>query len=89
VRAATNDYQKESDILGEFLEEVTQAIPAAKVLKSELHDTYCQWARTTTDFREFNKKLASRGMKDIRIGAGMAWAELAIRPEFISKNWAV
>lgn len=81
VRTATADYQRESDSLAEFLEEVTEQIPMATVSKSKLHDAYCEWSRSNVDYREFNKRIAARGISEKRTSSRMIWTGLTLRSE--------
>ena len=67
VRRESATYRKESDLLGEFLDEVTKADQEAREEQSILFDAYRQWhdangtrpgSKTT-----FTKKLAERGFE--------------------------
>lgn len=66
VRLATDEYRKESDILGAFLDEHCFLEPKASELVSKLYDRYKSWATAGQEFTlskiKFGKALTERGI---------------------------
>lgn len=65
VRRESATYRKESDLLGEFLDEMTKTNPEARVEQSHLFDQYRKWHEANGtrpgSKNTFTKKMAERG----------------------------
>lgn len=65
VKAATDEYKDEMDLLSNFLDECCVKIPTAKVVASEIHKAYLKWAEETGEYpmklRTFSSRLQMRG----------------------------
>lgn len=72
VRAASDAYRAEMDILGEFIADRCVLGPRLLVSKSELYDSYVTWCTGTAERpvskREFTRLLESRGIGEGRTG---------------------
>lgn len=65
VRRESATYRKESDLLGEFLDEMTKANPEARVEQTHLFEQYRKWHEANGtrpgSKNTFTKKMAERG----------------------------
>ncbi|MGG0718374.1 phage/plasmid primase, P4 family [Robertmurraya massiliosenegalensis] len=65
VKAATDEYKEEMDLLSNFLDECCVIMPAAKVVVSEIHKVYMKWAEENGEYpmkqRAFSSRLQMRG----------------------------
>ncbi len=72
VRAATEEYREEMDILGGFLSDHCILEPELMVKSKDLFEKYEEWCRANDEEpikkRTFGLKLKERGLKDHRIG---------------------
>jgi len=77
VTTATQSYREESDLLGEFLEERCLIDIEAIITKSELYNSYADWAeenkeKSPLSKRAFGSSILERGFGDITIREGGA-----------------
>jgi putative DNA primase/helicase len=84
VRAATEEYRAEMDVLGEFLSERCVLEAAAKCAARELYVAYEAWAYTGGEKspmseKVFSLRLAERGLAKKATKKGMVWAGLRLR----------
>ncbi len=49
VKEATEDYRRDSDLLGRFLDECTEAEPDGRISNGELYRVFCVWAKSNGD----------------------------------------
>jgi putative DNA primase/helicase len=86
VAAASQEYRKEMDTLGLFLEERVVPRPGLNLAKGEMFQQYMRWACENGIEHPHNKivlgrQLAERGYRDDTHGR-LAWRDVAVRPEF-------
>jgi putative DNA primase/helicase len=87
VVAATQEYRKEMDTLGLFLEERVMAKPGHNLPKTAMYQQYFRWAMENQLEHPLNKivfgrQLVERGFWDNTQGR-LAWQDVAVRPEFL------
>lgn len=74
VKAATEKYRAESDLLAEFLEECCERDPGASVQATELFKTYKAWAEEGKEHAmtqtKFGRELEARGFAVAKLGTG-------------------
>lgn len=72
VKAATDDYREEMDVLGEFLKDRCQVSPDAKVSSRDLFEAYSAWCEANgqepVGQRAFISTLKEKGFKRGRVG---------------------
>ncbi len=74
VRAATDAYRAEEDVIGEFLSDNTLQEPNAEVAKGALYDRYKDWAGgRPMNSRRFGKRLIERGIDSYSNGRTRYW----------------
>ena len=76
VKAATESYREEMDIIGQFLEERCVVDPQASVAAATLWDEFAFWASENgeqADRRIFAARLAARGFEKRKSGHGRIW----------------
>jgi putative DNA primase/helicase len=65
VRAATDEYKEEMDLLSNFIDEHCVMMPAAKVSVNDIHKVYMKWADENGEYpmklRAFSSRLQMRG----------------------------
>lgn len=65
VKAATDEYKEEMDLLSNFIDECCVIMPTAKVVVSEIHKAYMKWAEENGEYpmkqRAFSSRLQMRG----------------------------
>jgi len=84
VRAATNSYRADMDVLGEFLEECTEADRAAETTASEIYQTFGQWSERSGEKQRSQKwlglRLSEHGFLKDRNGMGrVSWQGIKVR----------
>lgn len=84
MKAELATYRKESDLLGEFLQDHTAPDPAGRLLQTPLYDSYRGWCQRAgvraLSKKSFTQRLAERGHPEKKSGrsryyAGLTWAE--------------
>jgi hypothetical protein len=72
VKAATDSYREEMDVLGEFLKDRCRQSPDAKVSSKELSEAYTDWCEVNGQEpvaqRAFVSALTEKGFKRSRVG---------------------
>jgi putative DNA primase/helicase len=65
IKAATDEYKEEMDLLSNFLDECCVSIPDAKVAVNDIHKVYMKWAEENGEYpmkqRAFSSRLQLRG----------------------------
>nr|WP_307191446.1 phage/plasmid primase, P4 family [Mesobacillus stamsii] len=65
VKAATDEYKEEMDLLSNFLDECCVMIPTVKIAVNEIHKAYMKWADENGEYpmkqRVFSSRLQMRG----------------------------
>jgi putative DNA primase/helicase len=76
VKAATDTYREEMDVLADFLSEWCVLNPLAKVSAKPLYEVYCAWAVESREValtqKAFGRNLRARGLKRQK-GTGGYW----------------
>ncbi|MDO9068440.1 MAG: phage/plasmid primase, P4 family, partial [Deltaproteobacteria bacterium] len=74
VKAATDSYREEMDILGEYLKDRCRQMPEARVSSKDLYESYSTWCQDNGQEplgqRAFVSALKEKGFKQCRIGHG-------------------
>ena len=72
MRAEVNSYRAESDLLGEFLQDMTELSPESRVLQAGLYSTYQEWCKANGlhphSKKTFTQRLRARGIHDGKSG---------------------
>jgi putative DNA primase/helicase len=84
VEQTTDEYRRQMDPVGEYLDECCICEPTAYVLKTRLLEDYQQWARTHGHRRVLGRKdlterLRKRGFDEGRRNIGEIWIGLKLR----------
>lgn len=65
IKAATDEYKEEMDLLSNFVSEYCVVLPDAKVAVNDIHKTYMKWAEENGEYpmkqRVFSSRLQMRG----------------------------
>lgn len=84
VRAATEEYRGEMDILAQFLEECCENEYAAVTTAADLYERYGEWAKTAGERQWsqqlFGRRLRERGYQPDRVGQTRIWQGVRVRP---------
>ncbi len=82
VKAATEQYRKESDVLGQWLEEHTKSDAAATLSASEAYKEYKRWAEELGHFpmsqTNFGRSMTERGFEKGRVNSGYYYKGLRL-----------
>ena len=72
MRSEVNSYRAESDLLGEFLQDMTELSPESRVLQAGLYSTYQKWCKANGlhphSKKTFTQRLRARGIHDGKSG---------------------
>ena len=85
VLAATEDYQAEMDVLGNFIADCCIKAPGASTTAKELYKSYVDWAEANKEKRpltqrEFGMSLTERGFKRTRgTGGKIIWFGIGLK----------
>jgi putative DNA primase/helicase len=84
VKAATDSYRNEQDVLAEFLEDETIVTAAASVSRSALYGRYTEWAQAQGILKPWNeraiaKNLRERGIQEGKANGTRVWHNLTLR----------
>ena len=69
VKAATEDYRLEMDVVGDFIAECCEEVPGAKTPFKDLFEKYTEWSSQNGDCSPDRKEFAS-GLSERGFGAG-------------------
>jgi putative DNA primase/helicase len=89
VRAATEAYREEMDVVGQFLEERCTIDPQASISAATLWDEFSLWAAENSedaDRRTFVARLAGRGFEKRKAGHGRVWTWFGIKLKSMGQN---
>jgi len=86
VRAATDSYRDESDVLAAFIDEVLiRDWQPATTLKREVYEAFRRYTNNHCEsMRDFNKRLVARGFEDKHTERGTCWTSVSLHPEWQS-----
>lgn len=78
VRAATEQYRAEQDVLAAFLEECCVQKPEAEAGAGKLLEAYKSWTGESIDAKELRQKLTERGFKQQHTKRGNVWQGIGL-----------
>lgn len=83
VKAATEAYRAEEDIIGQFLDEATEGRADARTGRTELYRAYQEWAEGEginhpLTARRFNRQVEERGFRWVKSHGTQVWEGIAI-----------
>lgn len=82
VMEASREYQAESDVLRDFIDERCAVDANSKTLAARLWQEYVNWAESARepalDRRTFSKKMKMRGFSKVRLGHDRTWTWLGV-----------
>jgi Poxvirus D5 protein-like len=85
VENATREYEEESDMLGDFLEDCCETGQHFRVAKGELWNAYEKWCSAHKERRlsrkAFPNRMKARGFGEWSDGAARYWTGLRLRPD--------
>jgi len=86
IDEATEEYIKDEDIIGQFLEECTVAALGSKIMSTDLYFKYDAWAHKRREkkimpIQSFGRKLAERNIEKERHTKGSRYINIRIRGE--------
>ena len=85
VKAATEDYRRDSDPIGEFLADATEAMPSGSVTAAKLYRAYQTWcernAQDAWSGTRFGKALVERGLRRLKSSITV-YTGIWLRPEY-------
>lgn len=80
---ATYDYRHEQDILGDFVDDCCNFLPASSVTKHELKTAYETWCNTTgtqpASQKTFRARLIERGITEGKSGGTRYWKGISLK----------
>ena len=83
IKAATQEYQKDSDVIASFIEECCNTRPDNKVGKAELYSAYTEWCKKSGEYaaskKEFGMRLIEKNFSDGRTDKGRFWTGIEIK----------
>ena len=86
MQAEVNSYRKDSDVLGEFLEDKTQRVTVGKVEQKSLYFAYKHWCENNgiraQSKKSFSQRLKERGFPDSKSGSTRYYLGLELIDEF-------
>jgi len=84
VRAATNEYREESDVLGAFIAERCELGPDSEIAKGELYEAYREWCGKSGEYAVSKKQLGAllleKGFSEDRSNGARFWTGIAVKP---------
>ncbi len=84
VRAATEEYRAEMDVLGAWIDDCCDVGHTQQSLAGELYASYQRWAESAGEFvmsqKALGLRLMERGFDSKRRNAGRTWYGIAVRP---------
>jgi len=84
IDEATEDYIKDEDIIGQFLDEYTEKAPYERIKSATLYAKYRDWAsgrgeRKVMSIQSFGRKIVESGLKKERITGGWYYKDVKMR----------
>jgi len=85
VSMAVEDYRRESDPIGQFLDECTVQSSVGSVPKGKLFQAWKDWCDENNvqagSTQQFSRRLKDRGVEDFRTGSTRFWEGIRLRTE--------
>jgi len=85
VKAATDAYRADMDLLKEFLDDTCVLEVGAQLASGKLYESYDAWAHRSNEKpvsqKKFGERLAERGLEKKRVGQGMVWLGIRFRSQ--------
>ncbi len=82
IQAEVNAYRKESDVMGEFLEEKTRPAPLGKIEQQDLYRRYHYWCQENglkhQSKKSFSQRLKERGYSESKSGKNRYYVGLEL-----------
>ncbi|GHV63898.1 phage protein [Spirochaetia bacterium] len=82
---ATDEYQGEMDIIGEFIKDMCQQGPGMEIKARELFRTYQEWCTDSNEYavseRILGLRLKEMGFEQRRLGDGRYWQNIMLKTE--------
>ena len=94
VRAATDAYRRDMDLIGDFLDERCIRGPEEEITSKALYDSYTAWARDDNErvlsAKAFGLALQERGLQPGRTNSARGWRGIRLRtatdPESVTRD---
>ena len=91
VKASTEMFRLESDILARFIDEVCDISPKASEKSSELYQKYTGWLENSGEFnklssQKFKDALEKKGFHHVKTETGNRWVGICFKRNTISTN---
>jgi len=88
IDEATEDYIREENIIGQFLEECTEKAPMGSVQAADLYKKYKDWSekqgnRNPMSSNSFGRKMAENDIEKQRSAIGNVYRNIIIREEYV------
>jgi putative DNA primase/helicase len=85
ITDATEEYRRESDLVGRFLDEKTQAMPLGEIPASTLYGAFASWCKSNGEEvmtnTAFGRRMTERGVTKKHETTGWHYEKLAFTPE--------
>jgi putative DNA primase/helicase len=85
VSSATNEYQGEMDIIGNFIREMCEQGQGMEIKARELFGAYQEWCNDSNEYavseRMLGLRLKEMKFEQRRLGDGRYWQRIRLRPE--------
>ena len=83
IRAATDEYRRDSDPLGEFLAQCLIKSPGQNVGAREMFDAYARWCRANAQRQlqeaTFGRRMSDRGYEKRRTSGGIIYSDVSLQ----------
>lgn len=90
VKLATQEYQAEMDILGDFVVDLCTIKPSARTTKTELYEAYEKWCNENKEQpvskKTFGIRLTERGIISKKSGGTRYWSGIELHEERTSRK---
>ena len=90
---ATQNYRKEMDVIGNFLEECCKVKAGARVAKGEMYYFYCKWCGSNDENaigkKVFGQKMKERGTEETHSGDVRYWIGIELQSDIRNYSNAI
>ncbi len=91
IQKSTDEYRRESDVIGQWIDETISETPGAEITAKTLYDNYRDWMSERglipKSQPELGKELANRGFNAKRKNTGMVYTDIRLT-EGARKGWS-